>query len=103
MDESKFLMNLIECLNFPFDIANVDYLNDSDDTLVIVMKDGTRFTFAIEDIRQTMLLNKILSIAPFKSNEVKEVEENCGSVWVTLESGKVYSFIFIECAAELEQ
>lgn len=33
-------------------------------------------------------------------DEVKEVEENAGSMWVTTKDGKVYSISVMECEPE---
>ncbi len=100
MEETKFLMNLIECLNFPFETSEVDYLDDADDVLTVVMKDGRKFTFAIEDVRQTILLNAVLNLLPFKIEEMEGAEENCGTVWITLKTGKVYALSLIETEPE---
>lgn len=32
--------------------------------------------------------------------EVKEVEENCGSMWITTKDGKTYSVSVMECEPE---
>jgi hypothetical protein len=42
------------------------------------------------------LLKAILLILPFQVSEIKEVEENCGTVWITLNDGKVYSLAITE-------
>jgi hypothetical protein len=34
------------------------------------------------------LLNALLLILPFELSDIQEVEENCGTVWITLKSGK---------------
>ena len=40
---------------------------------------------------------------PFEIEEVDEIEENAETIWIILKNGKVYSLMFIECEAELEQ
>lgn len=34
---------------------------------------------------------------PFAIEDVDEIEENAGTVWIILKSGKVYSLAIIEC------
>ena len=34
--------------------------------------------------------------------EVVSTEENCGSMWITTDSGKVYSIMVMECEPEEE-
>lgn len=46
------------------------------------------------------LLNLILLILPFPVEEIKETEENCGTVWITLYSGKVYALTIMESEPE---
>ena len=31
---------------------------------------------------------------------IKDIEENCGSIWITLDNGKTYSIQIIECEPE---
>lgn len=40
---------------------------------------------------------------PFDVEDVGEIEENAGTIWIILTNGKVYSLMFIECEAETEQ
>ena len=41
-------------------------------------------------------LAKILPL-PFDPEEVETVEENCGTVWITLKDGKVYYLVVGGC------
>lgn len=34
--------------------------------------------------------------------EIVSMEENCGSMWITTDSGKVYSIMVMECEPEEE-
>ena len=47
-----------------------------------------------------MLLEAVLGILPFSLSETESVEENCGTMWIELKTGKVYAFSFIECEEE---
>lgn len=35
-------------------------------------------------------------------DEVQEVEENCGAIWIKTESGKTYSILVTECEEDLD-
>ena len=36
------------------------------------------------------------------SSHIKEIEENCGSMWITTNDGKTYSINVTECESEEE-
>lgn len=59
------------------------------------------FTRMSTDTFYTELAQKIT--LPFEIEDVDEIEENAETIWIILKNGKVYSLMFIECEAELEQ
>ena len=34
---------------------------------------------------------------PFNIEDVKEIEENAGSIWFILKNGKIFSLLIIQC------
>ena len=42
------------------------------------------------------LLNSLLATLPFEVLGIESIEDNCGTVWITLKGGKVYSISVME-------
>lgn len=46
---------------------------------------------------EQQLLTELLKVLPFQISEVQNIEENCGTVWIVLNSGKVFALTLVGC------
>ena len=53
-------------------------------------------------VLQALIPSPGRSIFPFSAEEVDEVEENCGTIWIVLKDGRVFSLSVMECEKEEE-
>jgi len=49
---------------------------------------------------EQQILEAVLGILPFSLSEIENVEENCGTMWIELKTGKVYALSVMECEEE---
>ena len=60
---------------------------------------GKKKKFVMENTTFESALMNALEL-PFAVEDVAEVEFNCGTTWITLNSGKVYALQIVECENE---
>lgn len=97
MNREHFYQTLVDWLVFPFKIEDVEEVNDDNHIFTVTTKDKRQYVISAQDVKKMKLLKELLQLLPFSLEYTQEIEENCGAVWVTLNTGKIFVVTYYGC------